>query len=58
MRNVESPVRFIASNGIGDDINTLVLIEELTITEQAGGKGTNMFPSYSRSTGNLAKSLL
>ena len=33
------PVRFIASNGIGDDINTLVLIEELTITEKAGEEG-------------------
>lgn len=34
-----TPVRFIASNGIGDDINTLVLIEELTITEKAGEEG-------------------
>ena len=33
------PVRFIASNGIGDDINTLVLIEELTVTERAGEEG-------------------
>ncbi|MGE4274112.1 MAG: LysM peptidoglycan-binding domain-containing protein [Desulfitobacterium sp.] len=33
------PVRFIASNGIGDDTNTLVLIEELTITERAGEEG-------------------
>lgn len=33
------PVRFIASNGIGDDINSLVLIEELTITEKAGEEG-------------------
>ncbi len=32
-------VRFIASNGIGDEINTLVLIEELTITEKAGEEG-------------------
>ena len=27
-RDERTPVRFIASNGIGDDINTLVLIEE------------------------------
>lgn len=33
------PVRFIASNGIGDDINTLVLIEELNIVEKAGQEG-------------------
>lgn len=33
------PIRFIASNGISDDINTLVLIEELTITENAGEEG-------------------
>jgi len=33
------PVRFIASNGIGDDINTLVLIEELTVKERAGEEG-------------------
>lgn len=33
------PVRFIASNGIGDDINSLVLIEELSITEKAGEEG-------------------
>lgn len=33
------PVRFIASNGIGDDINTLVLIEELTVNEKAGEEG-------------------
>lgn len=33
------PVRFIASNGIGDDINTLVLIEELSIVEKAGEEG-------------------
>lgn len=33
------PVRFIASNGIGDDINSLVLIEKLTITEKAGEEG-------------------
>lgn len=34
-----APVRFIASNGIGDDINTLVLIEKLNITEKAGEEG-------------------
>lgn len=33
------PVRFIASNGTTDDINTMVLIEELTITEKAGEEG-------------------
>lgn len=33
------PVRFIASNNIGDDINTLVLIEEITIIEKAGEEG-------------------
>jgi len=38
-RQEKAPVRFIASNGIGDDINTLVLIEELTITERAGEEG-------------------
>ena len=38
-RQEKTPVRFIASNGIGDDINTLVLIEELTITERAGEEG-------------------
>ena len=38
-RNEKAPVRFIASNGIGDDINTLVLIEELTVTERAGEEG-------------------
>lgn len=38
-RDKKVPVRFIASNGIGDDINTLVLIEELTITERAGEEG-------------------
>ncbi len=35
----KEPVRFIASNGISDDINTLVLLEELTITEKAGEEG-------------------
>jgi len=38
-RQEKAPVRFIASNGIGDDINTLVLIEELTIAERAGEEG-------------------
>lgn len=33
------PVRFIASNGLGDDINILVLIESLDITEKAGEEG-------------------
>lgn len=38
-RQEKAPVRFIASNGIGDDINTLVLIEELTVIEKAGEEG-------------------
>jgi hypothetical protein len=38
-RQEKAPVRFIASNGIGDDINTLVMIEELTVTERAGEEG-------------------
>lgn len=38
-REKKEPVRFIASNGIGDDINTLVLIEELTVVENAGEEG-------------------
>jgi len=38
-RQEKAPVRFIASNGIGDDINTLVLIEELTVIERAGEEG-------------------
>ncbi|MDF2907478.1 MAG: Peptidoglycan-binding lysin protein [Herbinix sp.] len=33
------PVRFIAVNGIGEDINKLVLIEGLDIVEQAGEEG-------------------
>ncbi|MHB8065153.1 MAG: LysM peptidoglycan-binding domain-containing protein [Ruminiclostridium sp.] len=33
------PIRFIASNGIGNDINALVLIEELNVTEKAGEEG-------------------
>ncbi|XOQ44303.1 MAG: LysM domain-containing protein [Clostridium sp.] len=38
-RDEKTPVRFIASNGIGEDINTLVLIEELTTIEKAGEEG-------------------
>lgn len=38
-REKKVPVRFIASNGIGNDINTLVLIEELAIRERAGEEG-------------------
>ena len=34
-----TPVRLIASNGISNDINGLVLIEELTVTEKAGEEG-------------------
>lgn len=33
------PVRFICSNGIGEDINTLVLIEEVKELEKAGEEG-------------------
>ena len=33
------PIRFIASNGIGNDINTLALIEELSTEERAGEEG-------------------
>lgn len=33
------PVQLIASNGITEDINTPVLIEELTVTEKAGEEG-------------------
>ncbi|MDC4242439.1 LysM peptidoglycan-binding domain-containing protein [Clostridium tertium] len=38
MKN-KTVVRFIASNGIGKDINTLVLISSLGITEKAGEEG-------------------
>lgn len=38
-RNRKVPVRFIASNGVSSNINTLVLIEDLTITEKAGEEG-------------------
>lgn len=38
-RKKKEPVRFIASNGITDDINTLVLIEELSVVEKAGEEG-------------------
>lgn len=33
------PVRFIASNSVGNEINTLVLIESLEIKEKAGEEG-------------------
>lgn len=33
------PIRFIATNEISEDINTLVLIEELSIKEKAGEEG-------------------
>lgn len=33
------PVRFIANNGIGDEINSLVLIEEMNVVEKAGEEG-------------------
>lgn len=38
-RNDLAHVRFIASNGIGDDINSLVLIEEVKEVERAGEEG-------------------
>ncbi len=38
-RNKLVPITFIASNGITEDINTPVLIEELIITEKAGEEG-------------------
>lgn len=37
------PVRFIACNGITSDINTLVLIKDLEITESAGEEGDKYF---------------
>ncbi len=33
------PIRFIASNGIGDEITSLVLIEDIEIVEKAGEEG-------------------
>ena len=39
VREDKNPIRFIASNGVSDDINTLVLIEELEIIEKAGEEG-------------------
>ena len=33
------PVRFIATNGVGDDIDTFVLIQDLDVTEKAGEEG-------------------
>lgn len=41
--NDKTPIRFIASNGIGTDINTLVLIESLSIVEKAGEEGDKYF---------------
>lgn len=38
MKN-KTVVRFIATNGIGKDINTLVLIESMGVTEKAGEEG-------------------
>lgn len=38
-RNNLEPVRFISSDGIGEDINTLVLFEEVNATEKAGEEG-------------------
>ncbi len=38
-RDSLTPVRFIASNEIGDDINLLVLIKECGIIEKAGEEG-------------------
>lgn len=39
VREDKKPIRFIASNGITEDINSLVLIEELEIVEKAGEEG-------------------
>ena len=38
-RNNLIPVRFIATNGIGDNIDTLVLIEKISDAEKAGEEG-------------------
>lgn len=38
-RNKKEPVRFISSDGVSEDINTLVLIEDLSIIEKAGEEG-------------------
>ena len=38
-RNKLVPIRFIASNSIGDDINSLVLIEDMSEVEKAGEEG-------------------
>lgn len=38
-RTANVPVRFIAHNGITDEINKLVLIEECDVTEKAGEEG-------------------
>lgn len=39
----KEPVRFIAHNGIGRDINMLALIENLDIVEKAGEEGDKYF---------------
>ncbi len=39
LRKELKPVHFTASNELGEAINSLVLIEELTITEKAGEEG-------------------
>lgn len=39
MREDLKPIRFIASNGIGDEITSLVLIEDIEIVEKAGEEG-------------------
>lgn len=38
-RNKLIPVRFIATNGLGDDINAMVLIESIKEVERAGEEG-------------------
>ncbi|MFA9462918.1 MAG: LysM peptidoglycan-binding domain-containing protein [Velocimicrobium sp.] len=38
-RSEKEAIRLIATNGISEDINTLVLIEDITITEKAGEEG-------------------
>lgn len=39
VKTEKKPIRFIASNGITEDINTLVLVESLEIQEKAGEEG-------------------
>lgn len=38
-QNYKKPIRFIASNGVDEEINTEVLIETMTVVEKAGEEG-------------------